>query len=58
MFAAVVFISLLYEIAMGGLEWGPTKRVRPLIDVPLGRSTSETIQRIPAGRRATEDTAA
>jgi NADH-quinone oxidoreductase subunit A len=57
-FAAVVFISLLYEIAMGGLEWGPTKRVRPLTDIPLGRLTSETIRRVPAGSRSTEDTAA
>jgi NADH-quinone oxidoreductase subunit A len=56
-FAGLVFVSLLYEIAMGGLEWGPTKRVRPLTDVPLGRSSSD-IRRVASGSRATEDTAA
>ena len=39
-FAAVVFISLLYEIAMGGLEWGPSVRRRPAESVPTGRSSS------------------
>ncbi len=46
-FAAVVFISLLYEIAMGGLEWGPAKRTRP-VAVPTGRTTSETVRRVPS----------
>ena len=51
-FAAVVFISLLYEIAMGGLEWGPAKRLRAVaVDVPTGRTSSGTIRRIPAGNR-------
>jgi NADH-quinone oxidoreductase subunit A len=53
-FAAVVFISLLYEIAMGGLEWGPAKRMRPLTDIPTGRSTSDTITRVAAGKSADE----
>ena len=51
LFGVVVFISLLYEIAMGGLEWGPAKRLRPAATVPTGRTTSGTIQRVPGGRR-------
>src|SRR5688500_14982791 len=43
-FAAVVFVSLLYEIAMGGLEWGPVKRLRAVADgIPTGRTSSGTI---------------
>ena len=46
-FAAIVFISLLYEIAMGGLEWGPAKRIRQTVDdIPTGRTTSGTIRRV------------
>ncbi|HEX2850072.1 MAG TPA: NADH-quinone oxidoreductase subunit A [Acidimicrobiales bacterium] len=54
-FAVIVFISLLYEIAMGGLEWGPAKRLRP-VTVPTGRSTSDTVRRIPSrqGERSGE----
>ena len=44
-FAAIVFISLLYEIAMGGLEWGPVRRVRPAPEGP-GRTSSSTIRRV------------
>ena len=51
-FAVVVFVSLLYEIAMGGLEWGPAKRLRPLAPaIPTGRTSSGTIRRIPSGGR-------
>ena len=51
-FAVVVFVALLYEIAMGGLEWGPAKRLRPVAaDVPTGRTSSGTIRRIPSGGR-------
>ena len=47
-FAVVVFISLLYEIAMGGLEWGPVKRLRTpaAVEIPTGRTTSGTIRRV------------
>ena len=45
-FAVVVFISLIYEIAMGGLEWGPVKRLRPLVDAPTNRLSS-TVRRVP-----------
>ena len=45
-FAGVVFISLLYEIAMGGLEWGPAKRLRPQVETPTGRTSSSTVRRV------------
>jgi NADH-quinone oxidoreductase subunit A len=52
-FAVIVFISLLYEIAMGGLEWGAINRVvaHPFgtdddEDAPVRTSTS-TIRRVP-----------
>ena len=51
-FAVIVFISLLYELAMGGLEWGPVKRIQAMTpDIPTGRTTSGTIRRIPSGHR-------
>ena len=52
-FAVIVFISLLYEIAMGGLEWGGTNRVAPTTEAgaPIRTSTS-TIRRIPNDREA------
>ena len=49
-FAAIVFISLLYEIAMGGLEWGANNRlVAPVDDdgVVEVRTSTSTIRRVP-----------
>jgi NADH-quinone oxidoreductase subunit A len=52
-FAVIVFISLLYEIAMGGLEWGGVKSVRtPAIDGAVERTSSSTIRRIPKDQEA------
>jgi NADH-quinone oxidoreductase subunit A len=49
-FALIVFISLLYEIAMGGLEWGAQNRLVAPVDeegeVEVRTSTS-TIRRVP-----------
>jgi NADH-quinone oxidoreductase subunit A len=46
-FAAIVFISLLYEIAMGGLEWGSIKAPRaPATVGPEMRTSASTIRRI------------
>ena len=49
-FAVIVFISLLYEIAMGGLEWGAHNRLVAHVDaegeVEVRTSTS-TIRRVP-----------
>ena len=46
-FAAIVFISLLYEIAMGGLEWGPVKRMRSQVTTASGRTATSTVRRVP-----------
>ena len=50
-FAAIVFISLLYEIAMGGLEWGPVKRMRSQAPMASGRTAATTVRRV-ANREA------
>ena len=45
-FSVAVFVSFLYLIANGALDWGPVRRVvRPL--VPLGRTTDSTVRRLP-----------
>ena len=49
-FAAIVFISLLYEIAMGGLEWGANNRLVAPTDaegVTQVRTSTSTIRRVP-----------
>jgi NADH-quinone oxidoreductase subunit A len=48
-FAAIVFISLLYEIAMGGLEWGSVKRARAVDDdgtITAPRTSTSSIRRV------------
>src|SRR6476469_1153360 len=47
-FAAIVFISLLYEIAMGGLEWGSLKRVQTseLTNPGEERRTTTAVRRV------------
>jgi NADH-quinone oxidoreductase subunit A len=60
-FAAIVFISLLYEIAMGGLEWGASNRLVAPVDadgeVEVRTSTS-TIRRVPKTPRVPDTGAA
>jgi NADH-quinone oxidoreductase subunit A len=49
-FAAIVFISLLYEIAMGGLEWGANNRLVAPVDADGEtdvRTSTSTIRRVP-----------
>jgi NADH-quinone oxidoreductase subunit A len=45
-FALAVFVSFLYLISKGALDWGPAKRRRPDSAVPTGRTTASTIRRI------------
>ena len=50
-FAAAVFISFLYLIGRGALNWGPPKPVVPMTEGPEGvrsesRSTESTIRRV------------
>jgi NADH-quinone oxidoreductase subunit A len=55
-FAAIVFISLLYEIAMGGLEWGSHTRVQTSSLAPgtpdERRTATSTIRRVSNHREA------
>ena len=45
-FAAEVFISFIYLISNGALDWGPVKRVKPVITEGI-RTTSSTVRRVP-----------
>jgi NADH-quinone oxidoreductase subunit A len=44
-FAAAVFISFIYLISNGALDWGPMKRVRPAGSLQT-RTTESTVRRI------------
>lgn len=44
-FAAAVFISFLYLIANGALDWGPIRRVRPM-QPEVTRTTASTVRRV------------
>jgi NADH-quinone oxidoreductase subunit A len=52
LFAAAVFVSFVYLIANGALDWGPVKRLYRL-GAPLGERTSTStvrrISRLPGG---------
>jgi NADH-quinone oxidoreductase subunit A len=43
-FAVVVFVSFLYMVSNGALNWGPVKRLRPAST----RTTLSTVARVPA----------
>jgi NADH-quinone oxidoreductase subunit A len=45
-FAAVVFISFMYLVSHGALDWGPAKRLRPAIGT---RTTESTVTRVGSG---------
>jgi NADH-quinone oxidoreductase subunit A len=47
LFSAIFFLSFVYEVAKGGLEWGPLHRSRRLVSgVPTDRTTESTIRRV------------
>ena len=47
LFSAIFFLSFVYEVAKGGLEWGPLHRARRLVSgVPTDRTTESTIRRV------------
>ncbi len=59
-FAAIVFVSLLYEIAMGGLEWGASNRLVAPTNaegVPEVRTSTSTIRRVPKNVPVTPEAA-
>ena len=45
-FAGVVFVSFLYLVSNGALNWGPAKRLRPAMP---DRTTESTIARVGPG---------
>ena len=44
-FAAAVFVSFVYLISNGALDWGPLKRVRPAGSLQT-RTTESTVRRV------------
>ena len=50
MFSVVFFLTFVYEVARGGLEWGPLNRSRDLTAeatmVSATRDSSSTIRRV------------
>jgi NADH-quinone oxidoreductase subunit A len=48
-FAVAVFISFVYLIGNGALDWGPTKRITSALDrgaFAAGRTTDTTVRRV------------
>jgi NADH-quinone oxidoreductase subunit A len=59
LFSAVFFVTFVYEVARGGLEWGPVARIRSMLAdaamVSPERTPLTTIRRVGAeGRPAVE----
>ncbi len=52
-FAASVFVSFLYLLSNGALDWGPIKRIRPA-SRDLSRTTTSTVRRVAAGPSTSE----
>ena len=50
-FAIAVFVSFMYLISNGALDWGPTKR-RPVGAESAGRTSESTVRRIGRTREA------
>jgi NADH-quinone oxidoreductase subunit A len=55
-FAAAVFVSFIYLIGNGALNWGPVKRMNPLVDPR--RTTESTVRRVGTEGRTVEQGAA
>src|SRR6202043_3897030 len=46
-FAIALFVSFLYLISNGALDWGPVKRLAPRLEPMVTRTSSSTIRRVP-----------
>jgi NADH-quinone oxidoreductase subunit A len=58
-FSVIFFLSFVYEVARGGLDWGPIHRARRLDQmVSSERTTSTTIRRVGLEGRGEEEEAA
>src|SRR5947208_10927716 len=54
LFAVAVFVSFVYLIGNGALDWGPIRRVRPVVGLPesmrsAGRTADTTVRRVAVG---------
>ena len=56
-FAFAVFVSFVYLISNGALDWGPAKRLRPRLDAMTGRTTATTVRRVARAEPETEEAA-
>src|SRR2546430_9288282 len=45
-FAVAVFVSFLYLISRGALDWGPIAPIRPVTEVPAARTTESPLRRL------------
>jgi NADH-quinone oxidoreductase subunit A len=46
-FSAFIFLSFVYEVARGGLDWGPLRKSRPVEgQVSAARTSTSTIRRV------------
>ncbi len=50
-FAVAVFVSFVYLISNGALDWGPVKRLRPAATAPT-RTSESTVRRISRSEEA------
>ncbi len=61
-FSVLFFLTFVYEVARGGLDWGPLQRVRDLVEVARQvspeRTLSTTIRRVGTDGRETPEEAA
>jgi NADH-quinone oxidoreductase subunit A len=55
-FAAAVFVSFVYLISNGALDWGPSRRRLPRFDL-TGRTTESTVRRVARTAPETEEAA-
>ena len=56
LFAVAVFVSFVFLIGNGALDWGPLKRIRPLAATPesmrsADRTAETTVRRVDVGRQ-------
>jgi NADH-quinone oxidoreductase subunit A len=57
LFAVAVFVSFVYLIGNGALDWGPVKRIRPVAELPADsmrsadRTAETTVRRVDVGRQ-------
>lgn len=56
LFTVLIFLPFVYEVARGGLEWGPVQKSRRLDDVvSVTRTSTSTIRRVGLDGRLDEE---